>query len=158
MLLMLLAYYPGSFLEVFVGNASFVKLDIFFHFNMEVVSSDSDSEICGKRRKMSDKWKKNLAKWNRNAGEEYTTYTGQIHPGRKTGPNCKCKRKCCDLYTEEEKSAILSKFNGLATKNKQDVHLCGLMSPKYGNGSLSSNISCFWKIQVHKSLLSHERP
>lgn len=48
------------------------------------------------------KWKQNIRKWKRNAGEEYLSYKGKRIPRRKMQrPNCKCNYKCADKISEE---------------------------------------------------------
>ena len=82
-----------------------------------------------KRPRRPETWKRNVAKWKRVKGEEYVSpTTGIVVPARKTGPLCKCKKKCYELFSNDEKTEIIKAFNSLSNKELQDAHLFGLIS------------------------------
>ncbi|CAH1110036.1 unnamed protein product [Psylliodes chrysocephalus] len=47
---------------------------------------------------------------------------------RKTGNDCKCKYKCFERVTEEDRVCILKKFNEINDKILRDTYLSGLNS------------------------------
>ena len=64
-----------------------------------------------KRQRQPESWKRTVAKTKRAKGEEYTSpSTGKTVQARKTGPDCKCKRKCFQRFTESEKAGVLKSF------------------------------------------------
>ena len=82
-----------------------------------------------KRQRRPETCKRNVAKAKRAKGEEYISpSTGRVVPARTTGSPCKCKRKCYEQFTDDQKSNILQQFNALANKELQDAHLYGLIS------------------------------
>lgn len=95
-------------------------------------ASGSDTPKRPKKRpRKPDAWKRNVAKTKKAKGEEYQSpSTGETVPARTTGPPCGCKKKCFDMFTEEERKLILESFNGLASKELQDSHLFGLILSK----------------------------
>ena len=72
-----------------------------------------------KRHRWPETWKKNLSNVKRAKGEDYISpYTGELVPGRKNGPSCRCKRrKCFDLFSTEEKEGIIRDFNDIGDKH-----------------------------------------
>ena len=82
-----------------------------------------------KRLRRPETWKKVAAKAKRARGEEYVSpSTGKVVAARRTGPSCRCKRKrCFDLFTEEEREGLIRDFNALGDKQLQDAHLFGLI-------------------------------
>ena len=56
--------------------------------------------------------------------------TGKTVPSRSTGEACSCRNKCYDLFSPEEKDAVIEAFNALSNKELQDAHLFGLITSK----------------------------
>ena len=56
--------------------------------------------------------------------------TGKIVPRVHTGPPCKCRKKCFDLFTDTRRYDISKSLYSLATKNLQDAHLFSLITSK----------------------------
>lgn len=46
---------------------------------------------------------------------------------RVTGPDCMCKMSCFSKIPEEQKQYLISYFNSIADKSKQDTFLAGLI-------------------------------
>lgn len=85
-----------------------------------------------KRPRRPENWRKNVAKAKRAKGEAYVSPTsGKLVPARKTGPACKCKRKCYEFFSDAERDDLLKRFYGLANKEVQDAYLFGLISSKF---------------------------
>ena len=83
-----------------------------------------------KRQRHPENWKRAVAKAKRAKGEAYVSpNTGKAVSGRTTGPDCRCRRKCFQRLTTEEKAQVLEAFNQLANKDLQDAHLFGLIQP-----------------------------
>ena len=81
-----------------------------------------------KRPRKPEMWTRAIAKAKRAKGEEYTSpSTGKTVLVRTTGPDCKCKRRCFERISENERASILKEFYQLANKDLQDAHLFGLI-------------------------------
>lgn len=95
-----------------------------------------------KRKRDTSKWKRNDLKNKRASGDEHMNTSGRVVSARNTGPDCKCKWKCFSVVTDDIKANIISSFNAMANKEKQDIHLSGRISlstiqrrrPKTGEG------------------------
>ena len=75
--------------------------------------------------------KKSVAKVKRARGEAYVSpSTGKIVAALSTGPSCRCRKKCLELFTSEEKEGIVEDFNEIGEKLLQDAHLFGLIKSK----------------------------
>lgn len=94
-------------------------------------SSSSEEEIIpqkGKRKLRREKsWGRNVRKLKRAKGKSYINTAGKQVPARTTGPPCKCKWKCFDQVNGDLKAELISSFNSLGDKEKQDAHLTGLV-------------------------------
>jgi len=74
---------------------------------------------------------------------------------RKIGPDCKCKNKCFLKVSDEEKQKILSCFNQIGNKEKQDTYIAGLIKindvvrhrPK--NNTKPKSCSCIYKVRIN---------
>ena len=81
-----------------------------------------------KRPRKPETWTRAIAKAKRAKGEEYTSpSTGKTVLARTTGPDCKCKRRCFERISEDERASILKEFYQLANKDLQVAHLFGLI-------------------------------
>lgn len=64
-----------------------------------------------KRPRDERKWKKNVAKHNRNLGLHYTSaYTGKEVSARNVGPPCGCSMKCFDIVGQDNINLIFNDF------------------------------------------------
>ena len=94
-------------------------------------SSDTPTRPGRKRARRPEQWKRKAAQLKRTRGEEYVSpTTGKTVPSARTGPPCKCKKKCFGMFTDLERDGILQSFYSLTTKNLQDAHLFGLVKPQ----------------------------
>lgn len=73
-------------------------------------------------------WARNAMKRLQAEGQAHINTTGQVVPKRTTGPVCRCRRECFKKLTADQQALLLSSFNELGDKEKQDVHLSGLMT------------------------------
>lgn len=90
-------------------------------------SSDTPSRPR-RRKRRPEAWKKNQAKAKHARGEAYVSpSTGKAVEARKTGPPCRCKRKCFDQFSGEEMDGILKDFYDTGDKQLQDAYLFGLI-------------------------------
>lgn len=95
-------------------------------------NGSSDTPVRPRKRpRRPTTWKKAVAKVKRARGEAYVSpSSGKLVPERSTGPSCRCRNKCFDLFSHEEKQAIIRDFNMTAEKQLQDAHLFGLIKSK----------------------------
>lgn len=94
-------------------------------------STNGSSETPARPRKRPETWKRSVAKVKRARGEPYISpSTGKEVPARTTGPPCRCKRKCFQLFSAQEVEGVISDFNDIGDKQLQDAHLFGLMKPR----------------------------
>ena len=71
-----------------------------------------------KRSRNEDNWVTNVAKRQRNLGQEYKSpFTGKTVVGREIGPPCPCKMKCFEKIGHDTVHAIHNEY--WATGNKQ---------------------------------------
>lgn len=77
---------------------------------MESEQEERPFRSC-RHKKDPVKWKQNIRKWKRNAGEEYLSCKGKRILRRKMQrPNCKCKYKCADTTSEENQQTIFQNY------------------------------------------------
>ncbi|CAH1106688.1 unnamed protein product [Psylliodes chrysocephalus] len=83
----------------------------------------------GKKRIRNEAlWQRNIRKVRMAKGEAYTTVkSGKLLPERKVGNDCGCRRKCFSKISTEKRNQVLQDSNGLASKEKQDLYLGGLI-------------------------------
>lgn len=60
-------------------------------------------------------------------GEEHVPLRNKMINERVTGPDCQCKKKCFSNICDENKVSILTIFNTIGDKSKQDILLGGLI-------------------------------
>ena len=64
-----------------------------------------------KRSRNEDKWVQNVAKRQRNLGQEYVSKTtGKTVNQRKVGPPCTCKKKCYEQVGVDNIQSIFDQF------------------------------------------------
>lgn len=91
-----------------------------------------------KRKRNVDQWKRNILKKSRNSGQAYETHSKNkiIREQRKIKPPCtqKCKLKCSNKFTDEERLQLFSKYWSLGDINKQREYINNSMQaivPRY---------------------------
>uniref|UniRef100_A0A6P7H6I5 Uncharacterized protein LOC114344949 n=1 Tax=Diabrotica virgifera virgifera TaxID=50390 RepID=A0A6P7H6I5_DIAVI len=76
-----------------------------------------DKQLTMKRKAQPEEWIRNKAKRLRNSGKEYVTKSKEkkMRPVRKVGRPCtdKCKLKCANKFTEEQRQAIFKVYYDL---------------------------------------------
>lgn len=82
-----------------------------------------------KRLRRPDATKRVTAKRLRNSGEAYKNYKGEGVEGKKfvNNKDCRCRLKCSDSLTEEERKSLFDKFYSMADFSRQNAYLCGLI-------------------------------
>lgn len=93
------------------------------------INVGTPSRKKGKKRVRNEaSWQRNIRKVKMAKGEEYTTVkSGKLIPERNVGNDCACRRKCFSKINAEQRNQVLQEFNGLASKEKQDIYLGGLI-------------------------------
>uniref|UniRef100_A0A8D8SAD1 Uncharacterized protein n=1 Tax=Cacopsylla melanoneura TaxID=428564 RepID=A0A8D8SAD1_9HEMI len=87
-----------------------------------------------KRKKNEGKWKKNVRKANRNLGKSYKQSSkkqkDKIRPERQLKSACgkKCRYKCSEIITDEERKALFQEYWNLGDVERQRDYLAHCMS------------------------------
>ncbi|CAH1111630.1 unnamed protein product [Psylliodes chrysocephalus] len=76
----------------------------------------------------SSQWQRNKRKSMLAKGEKHLNSVKKIKEAQKIMNDCKCKFKCFERVTEEDRACILKKFNEIGDKILQDTYLSGLIS------------------------------
>ena len=79
-----------------------------------------------KRTRNPQMWKRNVRMYRKERGLSYKTNSGKIIGEKTTGSPCKCRRKCYDRFSTEERSQMLQEFKD-SSRNVQDQVLAGLI-------------------------------
>lgn len=81
-----------------------------------------------KRKRLPNNWKRNVLKQKRALGEQYISIRNNIIiPPRVTGADCKSKKLCFINVSDDDKNDLISIFNSIGDKSKQDTLLSGLI-------------------------------
>lgn len=118
--------------------------------------NEESTPIGKKRTKSPSRWKRNISKLQRAQGNGTISLRNKVIKKRQTGPNCKCKLGCFEKFTVEEKNCLLSVFNTIGDKQKQDTFLGGLISiydvlrrrPRKKNNKSNRSCSCSYKVRL----------
>ncbi|XP_072399201.1 uncharacterized protein [Diabrotica undecimpunctata] len=96
--------------------------------------SGSDEEwgmgINKKRKGVTndDKYKRNIIKKSKVAGQEHVNWVGKTVPAKKPGSNfCSCKSNCLGVFTEKDMIEIFAKLHNMTTKTEQDIYIQSVM-------------------------------
>lgn len=119
-------------------------------------------KVGKKRVRDESKWERNIAKRRKAEGKSYIGIKNKekcVKSERKTGKDCNCKLKCCQKITDIAKQNILTLFNKIGNKEKQDIFLGGQIvvkkvarhRPKSGDGPKRS-CSCEYTIKIGSTL------
>lgn len=97
------------------------------NMEMEECITEESAPPKRKRRKVADpdSWKMNKRRKMRNSGQEYLSCRGKIMAGRHVSPkDCsKCKKKCNESFSEEDREKIHKAFWGLCDSEKQKLFI-----------------------------------
>ena len=112
---------------------------------MTEISENSDLRKVGKRKDNRRNGLMNAAKVLKNSGCAYTSSRGKEVAAREMGPHCgdNCKRKCSQVFNEEERKDTFSSYLGSGDVNVQRIY-CWLCT-KVNIGACVSN-----KVRVEK--------
>lgn len=99
--------------------------------NLSIIDESDDdksTETASKKRKLNlSKWQRNVAKEKKAKGEEHISLRKKYNPPRVIGPDCLCNKRCFLNVSDEVKINLLSAFNSIGDKCKQDTYLGGLI-------------------------------
>lgn len=88
-------------------------------------------EKRGKKRVRNESsWQRNVRKKLKACGEEHVSSVKKVVPKRTQGAPCTYRLKCFHNINEAQRISILTSFNEIGTKDKQDLYLGGLISLK----------------------------
>ncbi|CAH2094046.1 unnamed protein product [Euphydryas editha] len=79
------------------------------------------------RKRHYKEWIDNKRKCLRNLGKEYMSRKGKIQANRKMGPPCRCRKKCFDKLSEEQRKKIFQSFWSLGDREKQWMYVANLV-------------------------------
>lgn len=103
---------------------------------LNVIDETSDDEHTppspkGKKRKLNlSKWERNMSKEKKAKGIGHILLRKKVVPPRLTGPDCLCRKKCFVNVVDEDRISLISIFNNIGDKSKQDTFLGGLIHLK----------------------------
>lgn len=95
------------------------------------LSGATTREKRGRKRVRNESgWQRNVRKKLKASGAEHVNSVKKIVPKRTIGASCTCRLKCFDNINEAQRMSILTSFNEIGTKEKQDLYLGGLICSK----------------------------
>lgn len=82
-----------------------------------------------KKKRNPNQWKRNIRKSLKTQGKEYTSVTGKVMDAKKVLPhNCqKCRFKCADKFTEEDRQEIFTLYYNLGSYERQRQYICEMV-------------------------------
>lgn len=85
-----------------------------------------------KRKRDPGSWKKNIRKAKRSSGKAYTSATGRTVDAKQVQPHTcsKCKFKCGQNFTEEQRQSIFTCYYGLGNYERQRQFICEMVERK----------------------------
>ncbi|KDR17003.1 uncharacterized protein LOC110832095 [Zootermopsis nevadensis] len=93
----------------------------------EAEGSKQNNTQVKKRTRNPSEWKREKRKRLRVAGKAYVNSRGDIVDERKIGEDCRCRRKCYALVTEEERHKLFVGYYSLNSHDEQNAYLFGLI-------------------------------
>ncbi|PSN45004.1 hypothetical protein C0J52_11636 [Blattella germanica] len=93
----------------------------------EAESIKPNNKQIKKRTRNPSEWKREKRKRLRVAGKAYINSKGDIVDERKIGEDCRCRRKCYTLVTEEERHKLFVGYYSLNSHDEQNAYLFGLI-------------------------------
>ncbi|XP_067000783.1 uncharacterized protein [Anabrus simplex] len=94
---------------------------------MADVESGHKSKQTKKRIRNPSEWKREKRKRLRIAGKEYVNSKGDIVSERRIGDDCKCRRKCYKLVSEDQRHKLFDGYYSLNSHDEQNAYLFGLI-------------------------------
>ena len=89
---------------------------------------DKEQKKNRKRLRRPEATKRACAKRLRNPGDTYKKYNGETVEGKKfVNKDCRCRFKCFDSLTEEERQSSFNNFYKMSDFSKQNAYLSGLI-------------------------------
>ncbi|CAG5052217.1 unnamed protein product [Parnassius apollo] len=79
------------------------------------------------RKRHYKEWIDNKRRYLRNLGKEYISRKRKIQASRKMGPPCRCRKKCFDKLSEEQRKKIFESFWSLGDREKQWMYVANLV-------------------------------
>lgn len=94
----------------------------------EEQTGDKNTPCEKPRKRQKNENKRHQAKRLRNSGESYINVKGNIVEAKKfQNKDCGCSKKCCNLFSENERHEQFKKFHKIGDFSKQNAYLCGLV-------------------------------
>ena len=83
-----------------------------------------------KKKAAPERWKKNIIKNRKAAGQSYVSYSGETVAEIKfrAAKKC-CRKKCCDVVQDVDQKILFTNFYAIGDKVKQDTYLAACMIP-----------------------------
>lgn len=92
------------------------------------MSESENEEPRSKKRQLNkDEHVFNKEKLARRRGEEFVSSTGLLVSAKVTGPNCECRNKCMNSFSDDDKKNIIKTLYDGKPKNEFDTFLIGLI-------------------------------
>ena len=106
--------------------------------------SPKKKSLTRKRKREPSAWKRNIKKAKRASGQSYIGSNGKIVPARTLQPvDCsKCRFKCSNKVTDENRKQILDTFWSLADYDKQRHFLCSHVTTRTPKRTTTKSRSC----------------
>ena len=101
--------------------------------NAPNVANPADLQTRGRKRKRSvDSWKQNVRRNNRVRGRAYKATTGRMVEAKRPKPACSevCPKKCCTLFSEDDRKEICQAYYDLANYERQKDFICTRVEEK----------------------------
>ncbi|XP_049790952.1 uncharacterized protein LOC126198565 [Schistocerca nitens] len=92
----------------------------------EVEESNRNKQIKKRTRNPSE-WQREKRKRLRVAGKSYINSKGDVVQERKIGEDCKCRRKCYKIVTEDVRNKLFDGYYSLKSHDEQNAYLFGLI-------------------------------
>lgn len=98
--------------------------------NLTVIDASSDDEpsttSSKKRKRNLSMWQRNITKVKNAQGIEHISLRKKLVPPKVTGPDCLCSKNC-SVNVSSSRITLLTYFNSIGDKCKQDTYLAGLI-------------------------------
>ena len=89
------------------------------------------AEPSAKKRKGNETWARNIAKKQRDSGQEYVSVTTKAtKPAASVGAPCACPKKCFDVVGADKIQGIFREYWAMASHNAQSSYLATRVSRK----------------------------
>lgn len=99
--------------------------------NLTVIDASSDDELSTttskKRKRNVSMWQRNITELKNAQGIEHISLRKKLVPPKVTGLDCLCRKNCFVNVSSEDRITLLTAFNSIGDKCKQDTYLAGLI-------------------------------